>query len=621
MSLINSLEKSVAEGLLDKANGSYSFCHDRLQEASYNMMRQEERCLFHFKYGVALISCSLGSQDDAMLFIATNQLNRGGPSAVEDKEQGILVANLNLTAGKKAMEMSDFSTAYSYFDHGISFLRKRHWTEQYQLSLDLFDNAAKCALFIGNIISLKLLSQQVLTFAQTFQDKLEVLFVTVSGLAKCEPREAANKAISVLSNLGEHFSDSYSEADICMQVEKTKVMLQQYTAQEIINHKQMVHPSKIMAMKFLARLELLILLTQPSWQPAVTLKMIQLSMKYGHSPISPLAFTYFGMLLARLGNIREGYSYVKMGRKLLDRPGYNEVAGEVISMATQVMCFVEPVQSANEFFLQGQAAAMSAGDMNNAIMSSLVYSVGSYWAGVKLPTVRENFTASRSMMEKQGNLMWLAHQAPLERSMLILIGVDERELPDHHDLGKTSPHATLLNYFNKMYLAFMFRDFEQTKVFAEEYYCHNNIVSFSLLYIHTAQAFIGGLVAFSISRKSNNPIWADRGSKAKCLMKKWADSCNWNFQSKLYLIEAEEAYCSDDICSAKSLYEKAISSARAHRFIHEEALACELAGHFCLDIGQKNEAVNYFLQAHEKYHDWGAIAKANALYEFATTAF
>lgn len=399
-------------------------------------------------------------------------------------------------------------------------------------------------------------------------------------MAKCEPQEAANKAISVLSNLGEHFSDSYSEADINMQVEQTKVMLQQYTEQELIDYKEMVDPSKVMAMKFLARLELLILLTQPSWQPAVTLKIVQLSIKHGHSPISPLGFTYFGMLVARLGNIREGYSYVKMGRKLLVRPGYNEVAGEVISIAAQVMCFVEPVQCANEFFLQGQAAAMLAGDMNNAIMSSLVYTIGSYWAGVKLPTVRENFTTSRSMMEKQSNLTWLSHTTPLERSMLILIGVDERELPGHHDPGKTSPHATLLNYFNKMYLAFMFRDFEQMKAFAEEYYCHNNVNSWSLLYIHTAQAFIGGLVAFSVSRKSNNPVWADRGYKAKCLMKKWADSCKWNFQSKLYLMEAEEAFCCDDICSAKALYENAISSARAHRFIHEEALACELAGHF-----------------------------------------
>ena len=48
--------------------------------------------------------------DDDMLFIAVNQINMGGPAA----KQGVLVANLNLTAGITAMEMSDFSLAYSF---------------------------------------------------------------------------------------------------------------------------------------------------------------------------------------------------------------------------------------------------------------------------------------------------------------------------------------------------------------------------------------------------------------------------------------------------------------------------------------------------------------------------
>eukprot|EP00975_Prorocentrum_lima_P003108 684293-Prorocentrum_lima.AAC.1 len=57
--------------------------------------------------------------DDDILFIAVNQLNLGGPAAVQDMSQTANVASLNLRAGKKAMEMSDFEAAYSYFDHGI----------------------------------------------------------------------------------------------------------------------------------------------------------------------------------------------------------------------------------------------------------------------------------------------------------------------------------------------------------------------------------------------------------------------------------------------------------------------------------------------------------------------
>ena len=53
-----------------------------------------------------------------------------------------------------------------------------------------------------------------------------------------------------------------------------------------------------------------------------------------------------------------------------------------------------------------------------------------------------------------------------------------------------------------------------------------------------------------------------------------------------------------------------------HRFINEEALACELAGHFFLKVGDNETAIQYFLQAHEKYHEWGAVAKSNLIFEF-----
>lgn len=59
----------------------------------------------------------------------------------------------------------------------------------------------------------------------------------------------------------------------------------------------------------------------------------------------------------------------------------------------------------------------------------------------------------------------------------------------------------------------------------------------------------------------------------------------------------------------------------ATRFINDEALACELAGYFFLDMKQNDTAIHYFLQAHEKYHDWGAVAKSNALFAFVQRAF
>jgi len=52
------------------------------------------------------------------------------------------------------------------------------------------------------------------------------------------------------------------------------------------------------------------------------------------------------------------------------------------------------------------------------------------------------------------------------------------------------------------------------------------------------------------------------------------------------------------------------------QFVHEEALACELAGYFYVELRDTEKAMEYFLLAHEKYHEWGAFGKCESLYKF-----
>jgi len=472
----------------------------------------------------------------------------------------------------------------------------------------------------GDIISLKLLSDQILTFAKSFEDKLNVLYNTVSALAYASQLpESVNRSILVLSQLGEELPDSYSESGTKFYIEQTQVMLKGFTTdQELIEYKEMDDPKKIMAMKFYARLETSFQMIKVDAQPIVTMKMIQLSVARGMSPISPLAFTYFGQLLARLGDIREGCRYVRIGRKLLDRIGSKEVAGEVIAQGTQIMCFVEPVQATLETHVQGHTTAMSAGDTHGALLNSVLYVATSFWAGTQLSVWRDRYVLAHRLMEEHDHMTFLAHIIQWEKNVSILTGTDDSHISENEGLKNVregNPHVSYTLALQEMYIKFMFREYEEMEVLAEKYYDFN-LHTWTLLYIHTAHTFYGGLVSSWVYRQSKDPKWADRARKARFLMKKWADCNEWNFQNKLYLMEAEEAFCNKANDSAESLYKKALSSAREHRFIHEEALAHELAGHFFLDSDKKETAVEHFMQAHEKYHEWGATAKCNSLFEF-----
>ena len=40
------------------------------------------------------------------------------------------------------------------------------------------------------------------------------------------------------------------------------------------------------------------------------------------------------------------------------------------------------------------------------------------------------------------------------------------------------------------------------------------------------------------------------------------------------------------------------------QFIHEEALAYELAAYFYLELGEREQSIEHFMLAHEKYLEW-----------------
>ena len=80
-----------------------------------------------------------------------------------------------------------------------------------------------------------------------------------------------------------------------------------------------------------------------------------------------------------------------------------------------------------------------------------------------------------------------------------------------------------------------------------------------------------------------------------------------------YLLQAEEQFSARNFDDAEKLYDDAILSSKKHKFVNEEALANELAGHFYLDTGRKYKSLQYFCQAEEKYREWGAVTKADEL--------
>eukprot|EP00985_Skeletonema_marinoi_P014100 scaffold7078_cov148-Skeletonema_marinoi.AAC.7 len=569
-SILKNLEVAVAEGLVDKINDQYRFAHDRIQEAAYNTIPADRRSVIHFTYGLELSSLLIGDEDvsGSVLFTAVNQLNLGGPPAVQDKKDNLTAARLNLRAGKKAMEMSDYVTAYSYFDSGISFLLRKHWQEHYDLTLELFSLAAKCALTNGDQTSLKLLIALVLEKAHFFEDKLDVLYIETCALAySYRLAESIEKGLNILSKLGIEVQGTSVEA--CLQ--ETKALLSTHTDDEILNSKQMTDPTMIMAMKFLGKSEIGMTQIMPKSVPYVTFKIIELSLTHGMSPVTPIGFAYYGSYLAKQGNINEGYHYVKLALSLLDKVGSRENAGEVIFVCTQVKSYVEPLQATLEYHHEGYAAAMASGDSSLAVVNMFALTACSFFAGTNLQRIQGLSDNTIELCEQRQQSIFMVQAQQVQRTLSKLIGTGEE--PKYSSEGRdilASNSSVLRSYhYQTAYVSFIFRSYDDTIENIEKYFDLQQTTWGNLFLAHAIHAFHTGLISFWVARKSKSKElrqqWYERGNQSKLALRRWAKSSQWTFENKWYLLEAEEAFCNNDFEAAKTYYQGAITSAKFHK--------------------------------------------------------
>lgn len=107
--------------------------------------------------------------------------------------------------------------------------------------------------------------------------------------------------------------------------------------------------------------------------------------------------------------------------------------------------------------------------------------------------------------------------------------------------------------------------------------------------------------------------YQERGVNALTFMKAWSIHSDWNFKNKLLLLKAEYHYATRDMKTAEKFYNESIEAAKNHMFLHEEAMANELAGMFLFELGKSEQSYSCFQQAIACYKKWGAPVVARRI--------
>jgi predicted ATPase len=278
MAVLEPLKRAACEGLVSNIKGSYTFMHDRIQEASYSLISPQHRSSNHLTFGRCLATMALNSGADDDLFVTVNQINLGGlPAAASDREELFTFASWNLLAGKRAMTMSDFMSAHALFNYAISFLSESHWQRHYSFSLELFELATQTSLANGNLQALSKLSSEVFENARSFEDSLPTHYIVMTSLAYgSKMHQALQCGLDILSQLGEGIPNNPTKAELDRSVHQTQSLIRGIGEDDILNYRVMTDKRKIFALKFLGLLQV-IAVTIQQHNPPMIMKMVRAS--------------------------------------------------------------------------------------------------------------------------------------------------------------------------------------------------------------------------------------------------------------------------------------------------------------------------------------------------------
>ena len=145
------LWEAVHAGLVFRQERDCKFLHDRIQQAAYSLIPEEQRADVHLRIGRALLARMTAEELSEHLFDVANQFNRGATQLIDQREKA-QVAAIDLRAGRKAKASAAYTSARVYFVAGLELIGSDDLdnTSHYELTLALALERAECELLSGN---------------------------------------------------------------------------------------------------------------------------------------------------------------------------------------------------------------------------------------------------------------------------------------------------------------------------------------------------------------------------------------------------------------------------------------------------------------------------------------
>jgi len=304
---------------LDTSRVSYKFLHDRVQQAAYSLIPEDQKQFTHLKIGQLLLNNTPPDKLEENIFDIVNQLNVGIDTISQQSEKTQL-AQLNLTAGPKAKAASAYEAAVRYLRVAMELLPADCWQSQYDLTLAIYESTAEAEYLNINYADSKKLVDIVLQKANKLLEKMNVYELQIQSYnAQIRLVEALNTGLEVLKLLGISFPQNPNALNIVAGLMKTKLSLGLKRIEDLANLPEMTDPDKQAAMRILSGILSTAVQAKPRLVPLLASRMVKLCIKYGNSPYASIAYVFYGVVMYKLGDSSLAYQFGQLAIKMLDK--------------------------------------------------------------------------------------------------------------------------------------------------------------------------------------------------------------------------------------------------------------------------------------------------------------
>jgi PAS domain S-box-containing protein len=616
--------------LVERIAGTYRFVHDRVQEAAYSMIGKELRVKAHLRIGRLLAAHTPPEKREEAIFDIVNQLNRGASliTSTAEREQ---LAEFNLFAGRRAKASTAYVSALTYLTTGVALLPEDAWQRRREIALALELNRAECEFLTGALAEAERRLAALSTRAVNTVERATVaclrmdLYVTLGQSSR-----TIAVGLEYLRHQGIDWSPHPIDEEVRLEYERIWSRLESRTIEDLIELPLMTDPACLATMDVLMYLGPAAMHLDANLLALCNCRSANLSLEHGYNDTSCVAFVAIGLIAGpRFGDYQAGYRFGRLGCDLVERHRLKRFHGRTsMIFGNQVLPWTEHVRAGRDLVRRAFETANNMGDLTYAAYCGTQLTTNLLAAGDPLIEAQREAKNALAFAQKARFGLVIdrcAIQLALIRTLRGLtptfgsfddesfdeLGI-ERRFSENPDLATAEYCYWLRKQQGRFFAGKCTEAIEASS-------CARRLLRASPSVSETAEYHFYGALSRAASCEAapadQRQEHIDALAAHHRQLQLWARHCPQNFENCAAMVGAEIARIEGREVDATRLYERAIHSARENGFVHNQALAYELAARFYAARGFKQIANLYLRSARYGYLRWGAVGKVRQLDE------